>query len=183
MKSTGEVMGIDPDFGAAFAKAQLGAGQKLPLSGTVFISVADEDKPAALDLAGAFLSMGFHITATEGTARFLNGAGITCRNIEKISTGRPHVVDAIKNGAVQLIINTGQGSGPSRDGFFIRRAALDYAVPHTTTISAANAVCQAIARLKQGALTVRPLQEYYGEPITMNKPTTGAHHHGQTAWN
>jgi carbamoyl-phosphate synthase large subunit len=181
MKSTGEVMGIDPDFGAAYAKAQLGAGQKLPLSGTVFVSVADGDKSASLDLAEAFVSMGFHITATEGTARFLNGAGITCRKIEKISTGRPHVVDAIKNGAVQLIINTGQGSGPSRDGFFIRRAALDYAVPHTTTISAANAVRRAIARLKQGALTVRPLQEYYGTATAMNKPAADAHHHGQTA--
>ncbi len=181
MKSTGEVMGIDPDFGAAFAKAQLGAGQKLPLCGTVFISVADEDKPAALDLAAAFQSMGFQLTATEGTARFFRDHGITCRFVRKISDGRPHAADAVKNGEIQLIINTGQGSGPSQDGFFIRRAALDFAIPYATTINAADAICLAIASRKKCALSIRPLQEYYGKATILDRPARDAARPWQTA--
>jgi len=170
MKSTGEVMGIAPEFGAAYAKAQLGAGQKLPVSGTVFISVMDKDKPAALDIAAGFRSMGFHILATEGTARFFNDQGIACRSVQKISMGWPHVVDAIKNDAVQLIVNTGMGRGPSKDGYAIRRAALTFSIPYTTTISGADAVCRAIRSMKRSALSVRPMQDYYGNAGTPDGP-------------
>ena len=160
MKSTGEVMGIATEFGAAYAKAQLGAGQKLPVSGTVFISVTDKDKTAALDIAAQFRSMGFHILATQGTARFFNDRGIACRSVHKVSMGRPHVVDAIKNRAVQLIVNTGQGRGPSTDGYAMRRAALAFNIPYTTTMAGADAVCRAIASMKGNTLSVRPMQDY-----------------------
>ena len=161
MKSTGEVMGIAIEFGAAYAKAQLAAGQKLPVSGTVFISVTDKDKPAALDIAAGFRSMGFHIVATQGTARFFNDRGVACRSVHKVSMGRPHVVDAIKNRAVQLIVNTGQGRGPSKDGYAIRRAALAFNVPYTTTMAGADAVCRGIASMKQSTLSVCPMQDHY----------------------
>ena len=109
MKSTGEVMGIDSNFGSAYAKAQLGAGHHLPSDGTVFISVKDRDKPAALNLASQFVAMGFNIMATRGTSLFLNQQGIANQMINKVSVGRPHVVDAIMNRDIQLIINTGAG--------------------------------------------------------------------------
>jgi carbamoyl-phosphate synthase large subunit len=166
MKSTGEVMGIAAEFGAAYAKAQLGAGQKLPVSGTVFISVTDKDKPAALDIAAGFRSMGFHILATRGTARFFNDRGVACRSVHKVSLGRPHVVDAIKNRAVQLIVNTGQGRGPSKDGYAMRRAALAFSIPYTTTLAGADAVCRAIVSMKRNALSVRPMQDYYNNDTT-----------------
>jgi carbamoyl-phosphate synthase large subunit len=162
MKSTGEVMGIAAEFGAAYAKAQLGAGQKLPLAGAVFISVTDKDKPAALNIAARFLSLGFRLLATHGTARFLTDRGIACQMIQKVSMGRPHVVDAVKNKAIQLIVNTDRGRGPSRDGYAIRRAALAFSIPYTTTLSGADAACRAIASMKQSALSVRPMQDYYG---------------------
>ena len=161
MKSTGEVMGIAADFGAAYAKAQLGAGQRLPVSGTVFISVEDKDKPAALDFSIGFQSMGFDILATRGTAGFFNDHGINCRVVNKVSMGRPHVVDAIKNGTVQLVINTSLGGGPLKDGYAIRRAALSHDVPYTTTMAGAEAVLRAIERLKQGQLPVLSMQEYH----------------------
>jgi carbamoyl-phosphate synthase large subunit len=170
MKSTGEVMGIAADFGAAYAKAQLGAGQKLPLAGAVFISVTDRDKAAALDIAARFLSLGFRLLATQGTARFLNDRGIACQMIQKVSMGRPHVVDAIKNNAIQLIMNTDQGRGPSRDGYAIRRAALAFSIPYTTTLSGADAACRAIASMKQSTLSVCPMQNYYGNGKTPEGP-------------
>ena len=170
MKSTGEVMGIAAEFGAAYAKAQLGAGQKLPVSGTVFISVTDKDKPASLDIAAGFRSMGFHILATQGTAQFFNDRGIACRGVHKISMGRPHVVDAIKNRAVQLIVNTGQGRGPSKDGYAMRRAALAFNIPYTTTMAGADAAYRAIVSMKRSALSVRPMQDYYGNGRTPERP-------------
>ncbi|HHP7233892.1 MAG TPA: carbamoyl-phosphate synthase large subunit [Desulfobacterales bacterium] len=161
MKSTGEVMGIDAEFGPAYAKAQLGAGQKLPHSGTVFISVEDRDKNAVLPVAAEFQRIGFQIIATQGTAALLNDQGISSRVIQKVSTGRPHVVDAIKNGEVQLIINTGTGTTPARDGYQIRRAAIKYDVPYTTTLAGALAICKGMAALKQRPYSVRALQDYH----------------------
>jgi carbamoyl-phosphate synthase large subunit len=161
MKSTGEVMGIDAEFGPAYAKAQLGAGQKLPHSGTVFISVEDRDKNAVLPVAAEFQRIGFQIIATQGTAALLNDRGISSRVIQKVSTGRPHVVDAIKNGEVQLIINTGTGTTPARDGYQIRRAAIKYDVPYTTTLAGALAICKGMAALKQRPYSVRALQDYH----------------------
>ena len=162
MKSTGEVMGIADEFGAAYAKALLGVGQRLPVAGTVFISVADKDKPAALNIAASLQSLGFHIMATRGTALFFNGRGIASQSVHKVSSGRPHIVDIIKNNAVQMIVNTGYGRSPLRDGYSIRQAALRYNIPYTTTIAGADAMCRAIASLKQGPLPVKSLQAYYG---------------------
>lgn len=163
MKSTGEVMGIANEFGAAYAKAQLGVGQRLPVDGAVFISVADKDKLAAQDIAASFQSLGFQIFATQGTALFLNERGIPCQSIHKVSSGRPHIVDFIKNKAVQVIVNTGYGRSPSRDGFAIRQAALGFNIPYTTTMAGAKALCRAIERLKQGDLPVSSLQAYYAK--------------------
>ncbi|MEW6672422.1 MAG: carbamoyl-phosphate synthase large subunit [Thermodesulfobacteriota bacterium] len=161
MKSTGEVMGIDTAFGAAYAKAQLGAGQNLPLSGTVFISVQDADKKTALAVAALFHRMGFDIVATGGTHAFLESQGIPSSVINKVSLGRPHVVDAIKNGKIQFIINTGLGDAPRRDGYLIRRAAIQFNIPYTTTIAGAMAMGRGISALKEQRLTVKPLQEYH----------------------
>jgi len=161
MKSTGEVMGIDSDFGAAFAKSQLGAGQLLPLMGTVFISVQDRDKPAVLGVARRFHELGFEILATGGTAEFLTQEGIPARFVYKVSTGRPHVVDAIKNREIQLVVNTGSGDETRRDGYEIRRAALQFKLPYATTIAGAKAMCQGVAALKERRLEVRSLQEYH----------------------
>ncbi len=135
MKSTGEVMGIDCAFGAAYAKAQLGAGQNLTKTGTVFISVQDSDKDAVLAIAAEFAGIGFKILATQGTARFLSEKGIANTAVNKVSMGRPHVVDAIKNSEIQLIINTGTGDAPRQDGYAIRRAALKFDIPYVTTIA------------------------------------------------
>ncbi len=161
MKSTGEVMGIAYDFGAAYAKAQLGAGHRLPTGGTVFISVEDKDKPAVVSIAAGFRSLGFEILSTSGTARFLKQNGIQCQAVKKVSMGRPHVVDAIKNKMVQLIINTAGSSGPLKDGYAIRRAALAFKVPYTTTIHGADATLLAISSMKREASYVLPIQDYY----------------------
>ncbi|MFH1991859.1 MAG: carbamoyl-phosphate synthase large subunit [Pseudomonadota bacterium] len=164
MKSTGEVMGIDSNFGAAYAKAQFGAGQHLPVAGTVFVSVKDRDKEAALTLAAQFYSMGFKIMATRGTSAFLNARGIANQLINKVSVGRPHVVDAIMNKKIQLVINTGSGGATKRDGYEIRRAAIKYKIPYATTIAGAMAMCKGIAALKKGMLSVKTIQEYNRQP-------------------
>jgi carbamoyl-phosphate synthase large subunit len=161
MKSTGEVMGIDRDFGLAFAKAQLGAGQNLPVEGAVFISVQKDDKKAVLSVARQFYNLGFRIIATRGTSRFLEKNGIQNTKINKVSIGRPHVVDAIKNNEIQLIINTGRGDEPRRDGYMIRRAALKYRIPYTTTIAGALAICRGIIAMKQMEMTVKSIQEFH----------------------
>ncbi len=161
MKSTGEVMGMGSDFGLAYAKAQLGAGQRLPLSGTVFISVYDVDKPAILPVARQFARMGFDILATDGTWAHLRASGISSDRINKVSQGQPHVVDAIKNGDIQLIINTGTGDEPRRDGYTIRRAALKFKVPYATTIAGALAMCRAVAALREKPFSVKPIQDYH----------------------
>ena len=161
MKSTGEVMGIGHDFGDAYAKAQAGAGQQLPLSGTVFMSLQDGDKPGALKIAEAFLRLGFDLLATRGTGNFLTQNGIDCQIVNKVSQGRPHVADAIKNKQIELVVNTAAGSGPHRDGYAIRRAALQFGIPYTTTLAGADAFCRAIDRLKKRRLSVFSLQAYH----------------------
>jgi carbamoyl-phosphate synthase large subunit len=160
MRSTGEVMGIDENFGLAFAKSQVGAGLKLPLSGTAFISLKQSDKPAAVAPAKQLLEMGFEIIATRGTAKFLREAGLEVRVINKVLEGRPHIVDALKNGEVQLVFNTTEGAQSLADSFSIRRTALQQKVPYYTTIAGSIAATQAIAALREGALEVRPLQAY-----------------------
>ncbi len=160
MKSTGEVMGIDSEFGAAYAKAQLGARQNLPSGGTVFISVTNHDKQAVLPVARQLGGLGFTIIATRGTHRFLTAQNVACEMINKVSMGRPHVVDAIKNGQVQFIINTGLGDLSRRDGYQIRRAAIKYNIPYTTTVAGAIAMCKGISALTGKKLTVKSLQEY-----------------------
>ncbi|MCF6248919.1 MAG: carbamoyl-phosphate synthase large subunit [Desulfobacula sp.] len=163
MKSTGEVMGIDRDLGAAVAKAQLAAGQKLPTKGTVFISVQDKDKPAALSVAKNFQDMGFTIMATKGTALFLKENNVPAQSIKKVSAGRPHVVDAVTNNEIQLILNTGASSQTKRDGYAIRRAAIKYRIPYATTTDGTKAICSAIQALKKASLRVKPIQAYHQE--------------------
>ncbi|HVT25406.1 MAG TPA: carbamoyl-phosphate synthase large subunit [Rhizomicrobium sp.] len=160
MRSTGEVMGLDENFGRAFAKSQIGAGLKLPLSGMVFVSVKDADKDLALQPARELVQMGFTIVATRGTAKLLRDAGIEAKDINKVLEGRPHIVDALKNGEVQLVFNTTEGARALADSFSIRRTALQMKVPYYTTIAGAAAATQAIAALRTGSLEVAPLQSY-----------------------
>ncbi|MGC8720339.1 MAG: carbamoyl-phosphate synthase large subunit [Thermodesulforhabdaceae bacterium] len=163
MKSTGEVMGIDRSFGMAFAKAQMAVGFKLPLTGTVFISVHDRDKPKAIDVARGFHDLGFKIIATKGTADYLREHGIPAERVFKIREGRPHVVDYIKNGAVHLVINTSLGKKTYSDSKMVRRATLLYNIPYATTISGAMALVKAIAALQSGDWDVCSLQEYHAK--------------------
>jgi carbamoyl-phosphate synthase large subunit len=169
MRSTGEVMGLDwvregegllPAFARAFAKSQLGGGTKLPSGGTVFVSVRDADKPFAVEPVRRLLHLGFQVIATGGTATFLRGEGLEVRRVNKVLEGRPDVVDAMKNGGVQLVINTTEGRQSLEDSFSIRRTALTMKIPYYTTITGAHAAAQAIAALAEGALEVRSLQSY-----------------------
>ena len=162
MKSTGEVMGLDSDFGRAFAKSQLGAGVKLPQSGTVFLSVKDGDKPGAVKLAQRLTQMGFKIMATGGTAKHLQAHGLNVQPVNKVLEGRPHCVDAMLNGEVQLVINTTEGGQSLTDSFSIRQTALTRNIPHYTTFAGAAAAVDGIAALQAGPLTVAPLQSYFG---------------------
>ena len=161
MKSTGEVMGLDASFERAFAKAQLGAGVKLPLSGTAFLSVRETDKAACVGVARRLVDSGFSIVATRGTAARLREAGIEARVVNKVLEGRPHCVDAILSGTIQLVINTASGAQSVTDSFDIRRSALTHGLPHYTTIAGARAAAHAIAALKTGTLEVAPLQSYF----------------------
>jgi len=161
MKSTGEVMGLDTNFARAFAKAQLGAGVKLPLSGTAFLSVKESDKEAIVPVARRLAEMGFSILATRGTAARLTQAGIAVKSVNKVLEGRPHCVDAIRSGEIQLVINTAHGAQSVADSFAIRRDALTHGVPNFTTIAAARATAHAIAALISGSLEVAPLQSYF----------------------
>ncbi|GAB3128946.1 carbamoyl-phosphate synthase large subunit [Novispirillum itersonii] len=160
MKSTGEVMGIDTDFGLAFAKSQLGAGVTLPETGTVFISVRDADKIPALTVARKLTDLGFTLVATAGTAAFLGQHGVTVRQVNKVTEPRPHCVDAMQSGEIQMVINTTEGAVAVRDSFSIRRTALTRNIPHYTTIAGAQAAVAGIAALKRGALDVASLQHY-----------------------
>jgi len=161
MRSTGEVMGVGLDFGEAFAKAQLSAGTPLPESGTVFISVNDRDKTAAIEVARAFDKGGFQIAATRGTAFALQNAGIRCRTVLKVNEGRPNAVDLMKAGKLQLAIYTAAGAHSFSDEKAIRRTAVAYRVPCITTISGARAAAQAIASRRKQPLRVWSLQEIH----------------------
>jgi carbamoyl-phosphate synthase large subunit len=161
MKSTGEVMGLDTSFERAFAKAQLGAGVKLPMAGAVFLSVRDSDKHALTGIARRLIDMGFSILATKGTAARVREAGLAVTQVNKVMEGRPHCVDAIRSGEVQLVINTSAGPQSVADSFEIRRSALTHGVPHYTTTAGARAAVHAIAAMKAGTLEVAPLQSYF----------------------
>ena len=160
MRSTGEVMGVDMNFARAFAKSQIGAGTRLPTGGAVFISVKDGDKDLVEGPARELLGMGFKIVATRGTARILEEAGLPVTLINKVREGRPHVVDAMKNGEIHLVFNTTDGAQALTDSSSIRRAALTMKVPYYTTMAGARAAAMAIAALKGGSLEVAPLQSY-----------------------
>jgi carbamoyl-phosphate synthase large subunit len=161
MKSTGEVMGIDTSFGMAFAKSQLAAGQTLPMSGTVFISVRDKDKPNAVGIASDFLDLGFRIAATKGTSDFLLRHGISNVRVKKVREGRPHVVDMIKNGEIDLVVNTTSDKKAIAESYSIRRTTLTLGIPYTTTLAGARATVQAIKAMTQGDLAVKTIQEYH----------------------
>ena len=161
MKSTGEVMGLDTDFGRAFAKAQLGSGVDLPVAGTVVISVRDRDKPAMVELAKRLIEMGFKVIATRGTAAYLRQAGHAVDVVNKMLEGRPHIVDAMKSGQVELMFNTTEGAQARVDSFSLRRTALTNNIPYCTTVAGARATVEAITALKCGKLEVAPLQSYF----------------------
>ena len=160
MKSTGEVMGIDDNLGLALAKAQQAAGQDLPMSGTVFISVRHGDKENVVPVATSLADQGFSLLATRGTADKLAEHGIECERVNKISQGRPHILDKLKDGQVQWIINTSSGTRTTEDSYSIRRAALDYHIPYTTTITGASSMAQAIATLAKQEIEVKTVQEF-----------------------
>ncbi|CAN7273282.1 carbamoyl-phosphate synthase large subunit [Bosea sp. LjRoot237] len=161
MRSTGEVIGLDRSFDVAFAKSQLGAGSKVPVKGTVFVSVRDEDKPRILPAMAMLAELGFQIVATGGTLRLLQEHGIRASKINKVLEGRPHVVDAIKNGEIQLVFNTTDGPQALADSRSLRRAALLHKVPYYTTLAGAIAAAEGIKAYCSGDLEVRSLQSYF----------------------
>ncbi len=165
MKSTGEVMGVADNFGEAFAKAQIAAGQVLPLQGTVFLSVNDHDKAGVVSLATQFVEMGFHLVATHGTAMVLEQAGLQPERVYKVKEGRPNVVDLIKGDRIQLIINTPRGQDTFFDEKAIRRAAVMARVPTITTLAAARAAAEGIAALQGGSLSVVALQTLHANRV------------------
>ena len=173
MKSTGEVMGIDENFGKAFAKAQIAAGTKLPLKGKVFISVRDEDKRDIVPVAKQLKDRGFEIVATSGTAKYLKENDIDAEFIYKVGEGRPHIVDRVKSGEIAMVINTSFGAKTVADSYSIRRSALVYNVPYFTTVSGAKAATQGIISLIKEGLQVRPIQEYIKQVIGERQKAMG----------
>ena len=165
MRSTGEVMGVADNFGEAFAKAQIAAGQKLPIKGTVFISVTDHDKPAMVEVAHRFVDMGFKLVATHGTADILEESGLGVERVYKVKEGRPNAVDLIKADRIQLIVNTPHGPDPYFDEKAIRRAAVTARITTITTLSAARAAAEGIAALQRGEVRVQALQALHAERI------------------
>ena len=162
MKSTGEVMGIDADFGRAFAKSQIAASGRLPLSGTIFLSVRNKDKPSVASLAARLVELGFRLIATEGTTEVIQRAGVPVERVYKVTDQlRPHIVDKMKNGEVALVINTPEGRSARMDSYSIRRAAVTMGIPYFTTMAAASAVAEAIRSLRQREMAIHPLQEYH----------------------
>src|SRR6266545_8095424 len=161
MRSTGEVMGISNSFGSAFAKAQLAADNVLPGSGTILLTVNDFDKKAVTPIARRFHEMGFRLLATQGTARHLRGRGIPVERVFKVHEGRPHGIDLILNDDVQMLINTPLGKHAQQDDYTLRQAAIAHGVAYTTTLSAANAACDAILSIRSRATSVRSLQEWH----------------------
>ena len=163
MRSTGEVMGIAESFGMAFAKAQIAADGSLPLSGSIFVTVNDSDKPTVVPIVRRFHEMGFRILATEGTQRYLRARGVPAERVLKVHEGRPNAIDLIVSGDVHLLINTPLGKFTQQDDYAIRRAALVHRVPYTTTMSAASAACDAIIALRSRTGSVRSLQEWHAK--------------------
>ena len=161
MRSTGEVMGLDSDFGRAFAKSQLGAGSKVPLDGVVFVSVKDQDKAQMVKPVKRLLDLGFKVVATGGTADFLHKHGIEAQRVNKVLEGRPHIVDLMKDGKVQLVFNTVDGAGALTDSYTLRRAALMHKIAYYTTVAGAKASVEGIKALSEGPLDVAPLQSYF----------------------
>jgi carbamoyl-phosphate synthase large subunit len=163
MRSTGEVMGLDRNFEVAFAKSQLGGGTRVPRKGTVFVSVREGDKTRILEAVRLLSSLGFRVIATSGTQRYLSDNGVPTEKINKVLEGRPHIVDAITNGEVQLVFNTTEGPQALADSRSLRRAALLHKVPYYTTLSGAVAAAQGIRAYLGGDLEVRTLQSYFPE--------------------
>ncbi|TAJ41343.1 MAG: carbamoyl-phosphate synthase large subunit [Reyranella sp.] len=161
MRSTGEVMGLDTNFGRAFAKSQLGAGSKVPVEGVVFVSVKDQDKAAMVKPVKRLVELGFTVVATGGTSDFLRKQGIETQRVNKVLEGRPHIVDLMKDGKVQLVFNTVDGANALTDSFTLRRTALMNKIAYYTTVAGAKASVEGIAALRAGALDVAPLQSYF----------------------
>lgn len=161
MKSTGEVMGLDKSLGLAFAKSQFAAGQSIPSEGAVLFSMRGDDKKTILQVAKQLAELGFSIMGTRGTAKYLNENGVECTQINKISEGRPHILDKIQDKAIQWIVNTSRGTRTTEDSYTIRRAALDYHLPYTTTTAGAESMAMAIATLKKQPMEVKSVQEYF----------------------
>ncbi|MFZ6017419.1 MAG: carbamoyl-phosphate synthase large subunit [Nitrospirota bacterium] len=161
MKSTGEVMGIDKDFGRAFGKSQTSCGNRIPLSGKIFISLKDKDKPPSVSIVKKLLELGLSVIATRGTAMYLKDHGLDVEVVNKVAEGRPHIVDLIKNKEINFVINTVSGAQAQKDSFSIRQSALQYSVPFTTTISGAIAAVNAIAMLKKKRVNIKSIQEYH----------------------
>jgi carbamoyl-phosphate synthase large subunit len=161
MRSTGEVMGIAETFPIAFAKSQIAAASSLPLAGTIFISVADRDKPEAVPIARELAAMKYRLISTRGTARVFRAAGVEIEEIPKLQEGRPNLIDHMKNGQVDLVINTPSGKGARTDEGKIRAAAVQHKVTCITTLAAAHAAVEAVKALRQGELTVKSLQEWF----------------------
>ena len=161
MKSTGEVMGIDMDFGMSFAKAQMAAGNPMPMSGRVFLSVKDKDKSGLIEVAQGLEKAGFFIVATSGTAEYLRKQGITVETVNKVTEGRPHIVDQITDMQIDLVINTVSGAQSQKDSYSIRRTTLVKGIPYFTTLSAARAAVRGISAIKTRPLQVKSIQEYH----------------------
>jgi len=159
MKSTGEVMGIDENFGLSFAKSQMAAGNDLPIAGTAFISVKDKDKKNALNFAKKLKELNFKLCATSGTAKYLNTNGINCKKINKVREGSPHIVESLNAKNIELVINTTEGSKSISDSYSLRRSALVNKIPYCTSLAAANACVEAINSLKNKKITVKAIQE------------------------
>ncbi len=160
MKSTGEAMGLDRDFGMAFAKSQISAGNHLPLKGNVFISVRDEDKKQAVVIAKRLASIGYNIVATHGTAKAIEGQGVRAKGVNKVHEGSPHIVDMMKNGEIALVMNTTEGAKAIADSFSIRATALNQKIPYTTTITGATAITAALESMSKAPMGVLALQKY-----------------------
>jgi carbamoyl-phosphate synthase large subunit len=177
MKSTGEVVGAAESFGAAFGKAMMGAGQRLPQEGCVFISVNNSDKPTVLPIARDLAALGFRLAATRGTAAFLAADGLEVEVMYKVNEGRPNAADHLVNRTIAMVINTPLGRESFFDDLALRRAATMTQVPCITTLTGASAAVSAIKALRQEALTVRSLQDYYaaaGRPaVEAPQPTKG----------
>ncbi len=169
MKSTGEVMGIDKNFGLAFGKSQISCGNRIPLSGKIFISLKDKDKPLSVLIVKKLLKLGLSVIATRGTAMYLKDHGLDVEVINKVTEGRPHIVDLIKNKEINFVINTVSGAQAQKDSFSIRQSALQYRVPFTTTISGAIAAVNAIEMLKKKRVNIKSIQEYHKKTVTSHQ--------------